>query len=705
MAKRYVPWTGRFSRSRSIATYLKRAIDADIITQQGEVEAVDSAQVEGIVQASAVDSAEVTNLISSDYIQARVDGTYIRDYIDQEYIRSLLDSDYISGLAGGGAAPTITTVSPTSYNGTSGTTITVNGSNFTVGTYVDFIDINGVEYRASSTTLVSQAQVTAVTPQGFSASVDPLSVKVTTSNGTTTASNVITTGSSPSWNTGTNLGSYAKNAPVNRTVVATDPQSQPVTYQVKAGSSLPTGLSLNSNTGVISGTLNYSISSNTTVSTIITASDTASNTTDRTFNWTITPTSSISMAWAFPLLGSKNLGPTSTETTNWMQANLSTNGNFDDMFSAYGTGAVNGARGIYWLRPNRKVRVDYRIKGASGGSNYYARSYGGGQGRDISGSFYCNSSNYIGFMVGRSGTRYYNSQYQYSAGGGGGASCIFVARSGYGTNAGSYWYPAAIAAGGGGIPGGGISTYWSDHDVWSALPLDYPYRTGDATGGRYDVYSRYSSSDFYSSGGAGWQYPSNGWSTSSDWYRTGAAAFRDSIYSGQSGTFWNVSTRTINSRQFTRAFGGFGGGGGTWFQNNNTSSNQSYSYHAHGGGGGGYYGGFPTSHSYEGTTSSLGYLRQYPFVSYVGVGHQGTATNTGSNNNYYGAYSFALGLESTGTYTQDGGSVAGNATSINYNGNTSYGAYWDSTLPRPTDHGVVNGLYNEGSVSVTISAA
>lgn len=705
MARRYTPWKFRFSRSRSIASYLKRAIEADVITDQGGVESVDSAQVQSISADISVDSAEVVSLIDEDYVKAKIDGTYVRDYIDETYIKSFLDSAYVSSLAGGGAAPTITSVSPTSYNGTSGTTITVNGSNFTVGTYVDFIDNNDAEYRASSTTLVSQAQVTAVTPQGFSASLDPLSVKVTTSNGSTTASNVISTGSSPSWNTGTNLGSFSKNAPIDLNVVATDPQSQPVTYQVKSGSSLPTGLSLNSNTGNITGTLNYSISSNTSVSTIITASDTTSNTTDRTFNWTITPTSSISMAWTFPVLGSQNQGPSSTEMTNWMQANLSTNGNFDDLFSTYGSGVTSGSQGVWWLRPNRTVRVDYRVKGASGGRNYYNRSYGGGQGRDISGSFYCNSNNYIGFTVGRAGASYYNSSYDYAAGAGGGASTIFVARSGYITTQ-NYWYPAVIAAGGGGTPGGGNTTFWANHDVWSGLPLDFPYRTGDSTGGRFDQYGRYSETSFYVDGGAGWQYPSSNYSTSSAWYRTGSSALRDTNYPGHSGRTWNASSQTINNTTFRRLFGGFGGGAGTWYQNSNTTSSLGLSYHTFGGGGGGYYGGYPTSFSNEGTTSSIGYTRQYPFVTSVGTGHSsGGTTASGSNNNYYGAYSWALGLETTGTYTQDGGSVAGTAPSAGATGNTSYGSYWNSTLPRPTDHGVVAGVYSDGYISVTVSAA
>lgn len=665
-----------------------------------------------------VDSAATQQMIDSNYIKAIISGNYIQDYIDHNFLDDIIDSDYVSARSGGGGGggagtPTITSVSPTAFDGTSGSTITVNGTNYVVGTYVDFITSGGSEHRAAATTLVSQAQVTATTPQGFSASDGPLSVKLTTSGGTTTASNAITTGSSPSWSTGTNLGSFAKNAPVSVTVAATDPQSQPVTYTVKSGSALPTGLSLNSGTGVISGTLNYSISSNTTVSSIITASDTSSNETDRTFNFTITPTSSISMAFTLPNnLGDRHIGPTASETNEWLQANVSTHGSFDDMFSAYGTG-ISNQRGIYWLRANRKLRIDYIIEGASGGLNYGYRSYGAGQGRKIGGSFYTEANNYLGFMVGRRGDANFNSSYRWSATGGGGATCIFVARSGYPHNAGQ-WHPAAIAAGGSGVPGA-TSSYWTSHDMYGALPLDYPYRVGDATGGRLNAQGYRSDNYFYTSPGAGWTLNGDLWSTSAAWNRTAASMLRNASYGGQAAPLLNVTSRSLGSSYGSSytwypVKGGFGGGGTTWRAPNTGSGN--FTYQAPGGGGGGYYGGYPTSGATEGTTSSISNLpRQYPFITYQGSGHFSTDTIPnllhGSNNNYYGAYSYALGLETTGSYTYDGGDVDGTAPSAGQTapGGTTHGGYWDASLPRPTDYGWQTGTSNEGRCSVTISAA
>lgn len=724
MARKYQPWKNRFSKSRSIASYLKRAIEADIITDQGGVESVDSAQVQSISADVSVDSDEVVNLIDEDYVKAKIDGGYIRDYIDEEYIKSFIDSAYVSSLAGGGggAAPTITSVSPTSYSGTSGTTITVNGTHFTIGTYVDFITAGGAEYRASTTTLVSQAQVTATTPTAFSAAVDPITVKVTTPNGTATASNVITTGSSPSWSTGTNLGTFAKNSPVDLTVRATDPQSQPVTYQVKSGSSLPNGLSLNSNTGNITGTLNYSISSNTSVSTIITASDTSSNTTDRTFNWTITPTSSISMTINLPRTGDQWRGPTtgpSGQMHTWFEQNVKTNGNFDELFYSVGNDVTNNSslQGMWLFRPRTTLRVDYDVRGARGGDNYAYNIYG--RGRRITGSFYLGSSTALLAWVGRAGYSYSSSTYDWAAGGGGGSSGLMITRSA-GNYTSAYFYPIVIAAGGGGTPGGGNGANHS-RDNWSALPLDYPYRTGTSTGGRYsgmatDVGQYWNGNTSYPlgyvAGGNGWLYSGGQYTSSSNNAYLGAGPIKSNNPMLNYFSTSNSTTSYGNSYTWYGTPGGFGGGGGTWHQRQSTTTSTDTRYHKYGGGGGGYYGGYPTSYArVTGDTDINGGIDgtrnyQYPYASDWNPNvSNGRYTTNGLNSNYYGAYSYAIGLESTGSYTFGGGDVDGTAPSAGVNwaytiGNS--GAYWNSTLPRPTDVGLNSA---EGTCNLVFSIA
>ena len=65
------------------------------------------------------------------------------------------------------APPVVTSISPTSFDGSSGTVITVNGSNFKSSSTVKFITNNGTELNAGTTTFVSSAQVTATIPRNI----------------------------------------------------------------------------------------------------------------------------------------------------------------------------------------------------------------------------------------------------------------------------------------------------------------------------------------------------------------------------------------------------------------------------------------------------------------------------------------------------------------------------------------------------------
>jgi len=152
---------------------------------------------------------------------------------------------------------------------------------------VSFIDAGGNSVNASTTSIVSQAELTAVTPQAFTVADGPLDVKVTISDGqNTTTTDAIQTGGSPIWTTaagqiGPSL--YKDQTGVSLPIVATDSDGQFVSYTVNSGALAP-GLSLASGTGLITGdittasitaTANYSFTAN--------ASDTTGNVTPRTF--------------------------------------------------------------------------------------------------------------------------------------------------------------------------------------------------------------------------------------------------------------------------------------------------------------------------------------------------------------------------------------------------------------------------------------
>lgn len=150
------------------------------------------------------------------------------------------------------AAPAINSISPTDYNGESGTVITINGANFTDDVSVKFIDANGTEYTSPTVTYVSSLQVTATTPQDFTVAQGPLDIKIQNGTGFFTLEDALSTGGVPTWTTASgSLGSSAANTSFSATIVATDPDTGgTVTYAVTT-SSLPSGFSLDANTGAI----------------------------------------------------------------------------------------------------------------------------------------------------------------------------------------------------------------------------------------------------------------------------------------------------------------------------------------------------------------------------------------------------------------------------------------------------------------------
>ena len=183
--------------------------------------------------------------------------------------------------------PTITSVSPNNFDGSSGTVITIQGTNFDVGTVVSFIDANGVETNASATSIVTQGELTATIPQAYTTAEGPLDVKVTVGDGQTiTSTDAIQTGGSPTWTTAAGqLGSslYKDQTEVSLQIEATDPDGQFVSYEVGSGSLAP-GLSLAAGTGLITGDITTaSITADTNYSFTANANDTSGNSTPRTF--------------------------------------------------------------------------------------------------------------------------------------------------------------------------------------------------------------------------------------------------------------------------------------------------------------------------------------------------------------------------------------------------------------------------------------
>ena len=161
--------------------------------------------------------------------------------------------------------------------------ITIYGTNFVNGAYATAIGSNGVQINAASTTYNSLVQLTA-TFTGLSNAQEPYDIKVTNpSNLFGIIPDALYINATPVWTTSSgSLGTFYEQVSISVSATATDSDST-ITYSLASGSTLPTGVTLNSSTGVISGTL-PNIVSNTTYTFTINASDGVNAVIPRTFS-------------------------------------------------------------------------------------------------------------------------------------------------------------------------------------------------------------------------------------------------------------------------------------------------------------------------------------------------------------------------------------------------------------------------------------
>ena len=181
--------------------------------------------------------------------------------------------------------PGVVSVSGNYLESSATNTLEITGTNFTTGAIASAIGTNGVEVNANSTTVNSIVSVTAVF-SGLSAAYEPYGLKVTnTSNLFGLLPDAIYVNQTPSWQTAAgSLGTFIEQVSVSVSATATDPDST-ISYSLAGGSSLPSGVNLNSTTGLISGTL-PDISSTTTYTFTVNASDGLNAVAPRTFSIT-----------------------------------------------------------------------------------------------------------------------------------------------------------------------------------------------------------------------------------------------------------------------------------------------------------------------------------------------------------------------------------------------------------------------------------
>jgi len=113
------------------------------------------------------------------------------------------------------APPTVSSVSPTSYDGNAGQEFTVTGSNFGSGSTVSFVGQDGTVF-AASTTFNSVTSLSATISADATVAQGPLSVKVENVSGlANTLADQITTGTAPSMVTAAGyLGTFGYNSSV-----------------------------------------------------------------------------------------------------------------------------------------------------------------------------------------------------------------------------------------------------------------------------------------------------------------------------------------------------------------------------------------------------------------------------------------------------------------------------------------------------------
>ena len=179
--------------------------------------------------------------------------------------------------------PTISSISPSTITNAQ-TSVTITGTNYVNGATVNAIASTGAIYTADTVTFNSSTSLTC----NFTLTTDgTYYIRVENPDGIAARSStaLLTVSDAPTWSTAAgSLGSVAQGGSISFTVTATSDSA--VSYSIVSGA-LPTGASLNSSTGAITGTESGSDTSETTYNFTIRATDAEAQTADRAFSITV----------------------------------------------------------------------------------------------------------------------------------------------------------------------------------------------------------------------------------------------------------------------------------------------------------------------------------------------------------------------------------------------------------------------------------
>lgn len=220
-----------------------------------------------------------------DFDKIVVYGAIPNDILAFEFKQTVVPTS--SGLLSSGAAPYLVSADPSSLPSIDDTT-TIVGGNFSDNLIVKFIGTDLVERNAKNIVRLSSSQIIATRPDTFPISTSPYSISVSnagipnpSSTNINNLNNYITSGTNPVWQTGSSL-LWTIGVTSSITLLATDTEATDIDYTIVSGT-LPTGLSLDQEAGIISGTINTETSQTFTVR----ATDAGGNYVDREFTMVV----------------------------------------------------------------------------------------------------------------------------------------------------------------------------------------------------------------------------------------------------------------------------------------------------------------------------------------------------------------------------------------------------------------------------------
>ena len=455
--------------------------------------------------------------------------------------------------------PGVVSVSGNYLESIGSATLEITGTNFTTGAIASVIGTNGVEVNANSTTVNSIVSVSAVF-SGLSNAYEPYDLKITnTSNLFGLLPDAVYINASPVWQTASgSLGTFGDNIAISISAIATDESA--ITYSLASGSTLPSGVTLNSSTGLISGTL-PDISTNTTYTFTINASDGVNPAIPRTFSFVsnaapvwVTSAGSLGSFLNNTSITTSALSVTDTGTVNYTLAIGSTLPSGLTLNSSTGvisgtlpvvssdttyTFTINANDGInvvpreFSISSNTIVSAEYLVVGGGGGGGLGNGPYREGGGGGGAGGY-------------KTGTLTFAPSTQYTLAVGAKGIGKVTGSTGYGTNGGDSVLATITSTGGGG---------------------GAPHDTNGLSGG--------------SGGGAGCQGSSGGNASPAGHGNAGGAGYQGSAAGAGGGGGAGGAGVAGNS-------GSNGGAGGSGISSSISGSTFVY---AAGGGGGGHIGG------------------------------------------------------------------------------------------------------------------